>query len=83
MPKKSGTVTITVNLDDIRAHARKMSKDNGGLESSGGATPDELDMAFDGMRSCLPKSAAGLSGVIYDVISIFKEAHEEFVDDER
>lgn len=82
MPK-SRTVTITVNLDDIRAHARKVAKSNGGLESSGGVTPDDLAMAFDVMRACLPKSAAALSDVISDVISIINDAHEEFVDDNR
>ncbi len=83
MPKKPiSKITITVDLEEIRKYAMESSRKNGGLESSSGFTPSNLDEVWDSVRSCLPTSEDKFVEVVSTVISILTGAHETYASEE-
>ena len=80
MIKTTGKVIITVDFDAIRAYALKESKDNGGLESSSGMTPENLDEAWDGLRNTLPESEKDFVDVMSEIVNILGQAHGKYAE---
>ena len=76
MPAKSiHKRTVTVDLSKLKEHLLEISKKNGGLESSGGYGPDELDHAWDGMKSMFSGEFKEVGDLISDIVSDLCEAH--------
>lgn len=45
-------ITVTLDIDALYNHALTVAKqNNGSLESSGGVTPEELEVAWEGMKT--------------------------------
>jgi hypothetical protein len=72
---KTNTVTITVDLNAVKALCEEIAKDNSGLETSGGLTPTDLDEALEVL---VQGPATGeLVDLLRKIVSIHHEMHDK------
>lgn len=71
----SNTITVTVDLDKVREHAKRLASDNSGLETSSGIVPRELERAIE----VIPRSddTRPLLNLLYDLCEILRDVHDE------
>lgn len=71
----SNTITVTVDLDKVREHAKRLAFDNSGLETSSGIVPRELERAIE----VIPRSddTRPLLNLLYDLCEILRDVHDE------
>jgi hypothetical protein len=70
-------ITVTLDLNKLRESARECKKDNGSLESSGGVTPDEMDMVWNGMKGLLYGNNDDFSNAVQMMINVLCEVESD------
>lgn len=71
----SKKITITVDLDEVYTLVDDVAKDNEGLETSSGLTPDDLDRALEVLVR--GPSMTDFRNLLQEIVTIHHEVHDK------